>query len=71
MAAGSVLHPIYVSRPSDPTLHDALALKRDFAAVNQDMWAAVDLFEQEANLPSRSAQIPPGEPNADEPSRQA
>lgn len=69
--AGSVLHPIFVPRPSDPALHDALALQEDFAVVGQDMWDAVALFEEVSNLSSRSAQNQEAEPNADDSSRQA
>jgi hypothetical protein len=69
--AGSVLHPIFVPRPSDPALHDALALQKDFAVVGQDMWDAVALLEEESNLSSRSAQNQEAEPNADDSSRQA
>jgi hypothetical protein len=70
MGAGSVLHPLFISRPSDPALHDALALQEAFAVVGQDMWDAVALFEEESNLSSRSAQIQQAEPNADDSSRQ-
>lgn len=71
MGAGSLLHPLIVTRPADPALHDALALQRDLAVVGQDMWDAVDLFENESNLSSRSAQNQQAEPNADESPRQS
>jgi uncharacterized membrane protein len=45
MGGGTVLGPISLWRPTNPALHDALALRQDQVAIAGDFWSAIETLD--------------------------